>query len=592
MARRNPADLIKSWSLAARRCAPVLAVAALALALGPAASGAWGASLFAPLTHEMTEIRNSAIGVGLSDGDVLIAGGDGGNGYTDSAELFNPVSGEFEALAHTMVEARYEGTAAVVSGGRVLIAGGQSVGGYLTSAELFNPASGEFEGLPHVMTTPRISAAAAPLPDGKVLIAGGDNGSVLSSAELFNPVSGEFEALSHTMTTARFRAIAAPLPDGKVLIAGGDSNSATLKTAELFNPASDEFETLQGSTATPRTEGVAAGLPDGKVLIAGGVDANDPLGAELFSPASDTFEGLAGEQLTEARSQAIAAALPGGRVLIAGGAYGPFPQSAEEAVPVVQAQLAGGEFGHQALAEPSAEQTITVTSVGNLPLAISSTALSGADASDFNIEQDSCAGVELTFRQACTITVGFTPPSAGPFTATLTLGDNESTSSSIVLSGSGLALAGTTGPQGPSGSSGEEGASGKLGPSGKEGAAGPLGQTGPPGKVEFLTCLTASATVGRAGHKHPVHDRRCSGSLATSVRLSGTGVAARAMLERRGTVYATGTGIIDKRGRTELLLAGSRALNAGDYTLVLRRRRGGRWVSTREPVRVLFAPHA
>jgi ABC-type cobalt transport system substrate-binding protein len=574
MERRKPVDPMKRSHVVARRCLPILALAALAL--GAAASAAWGASLFSALPHELTETRNSAVAAELPGGEVLIAGGDGNSGYTDSAELFDPASGEFEALANTMIEARYEGTAASLPAGEVLIAGGRNGSGYLSSAEVFSQASGEFEALAHAMTSQRAGAIAAPLPDGEVLIAGGDNGNVLDSAELFNPASGEFEALAHTMTSARLGAIAAPLPDGKVLIAGGESYSATLKSAELFNPASGEFEALQGSLLTPRVQGVAAALPDGTVLIADGSYGSDPLGAELFNPASETFEELAGEQLTEARDQAFATALPGGKVLIAGSAFG--SRIAEEATPVVQAQLAGGGFGHQILAEPSAEQTVTVTAVGNLPLAISSATLRGADASDFTVEQDACAGVQLTHRQTCTITVGFTPSSAGPLSATLTLGDNESAPSSIVLSGTGVAAASAGGPQGPAGPSGEEGPSGKAGPSGK---------TGSPGKVEILTCLTTTTTVMRAGRERFAHVRRCAAApAATTFKLAGAGVAARAVLERGRAVYATGTGVLGKHGRAELLLADRCALSAGGYTLVLRRRRGGRWISVRESIRI------
>lgn len=573
MERRKPVDPMKRSHVVARRCLPILALAALAL--GPAASAAWGASLFSALSHELTETRDSAVAAALPGGEVLIAGGDGNSGYTDSAELFDPASSEFEALANTMIEARYEGAAASLPGGEVLIAGGRNGSGYLGSAEVFSQASGEFEALSHAMTSQRAGAIAAPLPDGEVLIAGGDNGNVLDSAELFNPASGEFEALAHVMTSARLGAIAAPLPDGKVLIAGGESHAAILKSAELFNPASGEFEALQGSLLTSRVQGVAAALPDGTVLIADGSNGSDPLGAELFNPVSETFEELAGEQLTEARDHAFAVALPGGEVLIAGSAFG--PRSAEQATPAVQAQLAGGGFGHQLIAEPSAEQIVTVTAVGNLPLAISSATLGGADPSDFTIEQDACAGVQLTHRQTCTITVGFTPSGAGALSATLALGDNESAPSSIVLSGTGVAAASAGGPQGPAGPSGEEGPSGKVGPSGK---------AGPPGKVEILTCLTTTTTVMRAGHERFEHVRRCAAAGARTFRLAGVGVAARAVLERGRAVYATGTGVLGKHGRTELLLADGRALSAGGYTLVLRRRRSGRWISVRESIRI------
>jgi len=563
MPRRNPAGLIEKLSVGARRCVPVLAIAALAL--GPAASGALGASLFSPLAHEMTETRVAAIAAVLPDGNVLIAGGENNN-VLNSAELFNLASGEFEALAPHTIESRYV-------------------------------------------------AMAAPLPGGRVLIAGGENnsGGVLNSAELFNPVTEEFEALSHTMTTTRDGAVAAALPDGKVLVAGGES-STDLYSAELFNPASSEFEALSHTMTTTRDGAVAVTLPDGNVLIADGNRGSDSLGAELFNPALGEFEKLAGEQLAETRSLPIAAALPGGKILITGGdAFGGLPRSAEEALPVVQAQLAGGGFGHQVVAEPSAEQTVTVTDVGNLPLAISSATLGGPDTADFTIEQDTCVGVHLLYRQTCAITVGFTPPSAGPFSATLALDDNEITPSNIVLTGTGVAAnSGPQGPQGPAGSPGnegspgmagnegsagkegspgKEGATGKEGSPGKEGATGKeglAGKEGPAGKVGLLTCLTVTTTVRRDGHKHVVHSRECTAvSVSTTVKLTGTGAAARVTLERDGKVYATGTGVQDNHGRTtELLLADRRPMSAGAYTLVLRRRSNGRWISTQEPVTI------
>ena len=59
--------------------------------------------------------------------------------------------------------------------------------------------------------------------------------------------------------------------------------------------------------------------------------------------------------------------------------------------------------------------------VGAQALSISGATLAGANAADFTVTADACQGVTLAFRQACTISVSFTPASEGAASATLTL---------------------------------------------------------------------------------------------------------------------------------------------------------------------------
>src|SRR4029077_11301612 len=105
--------------------------AGLTLAVGllvPQAALSAGAGSFGP-TGSMGTARYAAAAAPLSDGRVLVAGGfydDGlGDHYLASAEIFNPATNSFSSAGiGAMSVARHGAVAAPLSDGRVLIAGG------------------------------------------------------------------------------------------------------------------------------------------------------------------------------------------------------------------------------------------------------------------------------------------------------------------------------------------------------------------------------------------------------------------------------------------------------------------------------------
>ena len=93
------------------------------------------------------------------------------------------------------------------------------------------------------------------------------------------------------------------------------------------------------------------------------------------------------------------------------------------------------DFGTVALGSTSSASSFTLTNGGNAALALSSVAVSGANAADFNISSNAC-GTMLAAGDSCTITVAFTPSLVGAESAQLAVVDSLGTQTSA-LSGTG-----------------------------------------------------------------------------------------------------------------------------------------------------------
>src|SRR5215475_13173259 len=91
-----------------------------------------------------------------------------------------------------LITARGSQTATLLSDGRLLVAGGQTNGGFTSSStELYDPAAGIWTAT-SPMNADHAHHTTTMLPNGEILVAGGFSSAngPLSSAELFNPVTG------------------------------------------------------------------------------------------------------------------------------------------------------------------------------------------------------------------------------------------------------------------------------------------------------------------------------------------------------------------------------------------------------------------
>jgi hypothetical protein len=93
-------------------------------------------------------------------------------------------------------------------------------------------------------------------------------------------------------------------------------------------------------------------------------------------------------------------------------------------------------FASQAVKTSSAAQSVTLTNTSTLTLTIANVALTGANANQFT-EKSACGG-SLNAGTSCTISVSFSPTSAGSKSASLTITDNAAGGSqSVALTGTG-----------------------------------------------------------------------------------------------------------------------------------------------------------
>jgi hypothetical protein len=219
-------------------------------------------------------VRHDAGGTAtaLDDGSVLVAGGQ--VPASSTAERYDGASERWTA-AGDMTTARRGHSATRLADGRVLIAGGVTCcdlgGEVLTdSAEVYDPGTGEFEPIGS-MTTARAFHAATLLADGRVLVTGGFvavDGSMTASAEVYDPSTGRFSPAG-AMQVGRIVHAAILLTDGRVLVVGGlQASTAT----DVFDPTTDRWQ--PGPILEPAwASSTATLLRNGKVLVFGGEGA-------------------------------------------------------------------------------------------------------------------------------------------------------------------------------------------------------------------------------------------------------------------------------------------------------------------------------
>jgi RHS repeat-associated protein len=281
--------------MSSRRRLPNLLLAALVgLLFLPATSGPQGSR------SSTTALPGQSVTL-LPGGRVLVLGGEGPRGATQTASVHDPRTGTTTALP-PIDPARAWHSATVLPDGTVLIVGGTgSNRRTLAEPQILDPDTGTAQPLSIPGLAPRARHTATLLTDGRVLIAGGNDpfGQAVAEATVWTPQTGALQT-TPPMSTSRSGHTATLLGDGRVLLWNGSGTPS----GDVFDPTSTSFSQVMVPPSGPHASDppqIEATLPNaGAVDVPAdsmiGLRFSKPLRAESVSEVTVTLSGPQGPE--------------------------------------------------------------------------------------------------------------------------------------------------------------------------------------------------------------------------------------------------------------------------------------------------------
>jgi len=396
---------------------------------------------FAVTKYPMNYARTYATATTLSDGTVLVAGGLVGTTATKTVELYDPGSGKWTPLSGTMKNARAGHTATLLNSGKVLVVGGD---GTSDTAELYDPISQTWT-LTSSPACGRTYHTATLLPNGQVMIAGGQatasktclNGGTISpnalaSLEFYDPTSSAWDYKWVVATAPTPQTTPAPLGVGTIL-----TSAATVPTTNSLI-----------SMSTPRYNHTTTYVPDstgatgGWILIAGGFDGNvalantdliviTPSSTPLVSPPVYTFNSTPINLNTPSFSHSATLLTATGTVLLAGGSSGASGAALQRAEMISPAATTPIWTTIASLNTPRVRHIAQLLSDGQILIAGGSTSSNSSSSSSSN----ALASVELYNSGSFTANGNLANARDALAAAPITVNVNNNTVSQVLLLG-------------------------------------------------------------------------------------------------------------------------------------------------------------
>ena len=220
----------------------------------------------------------------LSNGSVLVAGGNQEGGPGDEADVFLPDASRWVS-AGKMSVGRSQHAAVRLRDGRVLVVGGATQRGANATAEIYDPSTRAWTPTGSMGET-RVDLSAIALDDGRVLVTGGyrnqeagtfgfrGESDRLYDGELYDPRAGVWRPLNHPLPS---NPEMTRLADGTILLTGGTFGRLGSPLTQVFDPKTGGWSQKKTSTGG----GDAVVLKDGRVFFV------SSFGGSLYDPKND-----------------------------------------------------------------------------------------------------------------------------------------------------------------------------------------------------------------------------------------------------------------------------------------------------------------
>lgn len=257
----------------------------------------------------------------LSDGDVLVVGGQGEGAKTlNDVHRYHPDTGRWTA-AGFLERGRHDYHSLRLPSGGVLVLGGVWVDpatrlySPLSTVEFYDPDSGLWSQVAPIPQA-RADTQVTLLRNGRVLLTGGALASTSTArVDLYDPLTNQWSERA-PMRLPRAGHTAVLLPDGKVLVAGGQVIDQG-REAEVYDPDTNTW-TFTRPMNNRHHQAKAHFLPDGQVLL------TDDERSEIYEPVGQTWRVAPIDRPGDHPfSFPTRTALLDGRILLSGGSTGP-----------------------------------------------------------------------------------------------------------------------------------------------------------------------------------------------------------------------------------------------------------------------------
>lgn len=232
---------------------------------------------------QINSLKEARIGhamVVLSNGNILVSGGEGGyeNSIKSSAEVYEVSTGKWR-FTHSMNVPRVSHNLILLESGKVL-----AVGGYKErSCELFDPNTETWVMTDSVPNYRLLGQTVTELKDGRILVSGGNSGAIgdsilvtkiLPECDIYDPVTEKWSSVAN-LNIPRWMHSSVLLNDGRVLVMGGVSEE--MRSCEIYDPIENTW-IITASMNEPRSSLSSILLPNGNVFISGG----DSIGVNII----------------------------------------------------------------------------------------------------------------------------------------------------------------------------------------------------------------------------------------------------------------------------------------------------------------------